>query len=395
MGRARAVRHVRAAARRCCSTPLIRPSSRSRPTAGSLSWNTVAESMFGRPRADVIGLSLAGAGVALDRRRQLAADRRPELASRLTVRRECEGVRAVDGSTFPALVVDPPMYQPKMAILQGIFRIVTDLTRQDGGSPRKLTLREARWQALVSRSADVASIAEPSEHRVTFVSPAVSRLFGWQPEEIVGQLGRSFVHPEDADRVAEALALVKADPSGHPTVEFRLLCADDSYRWVEETISNLIDEPPSQWPRGEYSGHSRPANRRGRPARLRARYRLIAETAQEGIWAVDTAGRTIYANQKLAELLGYSLDAIYAMREFRCRQPESRAELRQPDPLAAGRGARVLRDAAYVARRHRGRAADLGEPALRRRSLPRARSPWSPTSPPPGKPSASFAARHP
>ena len=69
------------------------------------------------------------------------------------------------------------------------------------------------------------------------------------------------------------------------------------------------------------------------------RYRLIAETAQEGIWAVDTAGHTMYANQKLAELLGYSLEAIYAMHEFDVAESETRAEFIRRTRWRQSRGA--------------------------------------------------------
>jgi PAS domain S-box-containing protein len=178
--------------------------------------------------------------------------------------------------------------------------LVTDLTGQVSPD-RDCELREARWRALVSLSTDVATIAEPLEDRVTHVSPVTGWLFGWQPGEMIGRLGRHFVHPDDADRMAEAVALVRADPGVHPTIEFRLLCGDGSYRWVEETLSNLIDDPAVQGVVANIRGihDRRVAEDALRPSE--ARYRLIAETAQEGIWAVDPAGRTMYANQKLAE----------------------------------------------------------------------------------------------
>jgi PAS domain S-box-containing protein len=36
-----------------------------------------------------------------------------------------------------------------------------------------------------------------------------------------------------------------------------------------------------------------------------ARFRRIVETSQEGIWQVDAEGQTVYANQRLADMLGY------------------------------------------------------------------------------------------
>jgi PAS domain S-box-containing protein len=41
-----------------------------------------------------------------------------------------------------------------------------------------------------------------------------------------------------------------------------------------------------------------------------ARYRTIVETAQEGIWLLDLAGKTQYANRRLTELLGLSPEAL-------------------------------------------------------------------------------------
>jgi len=44
-----------------------------------------------------------------------------------------------------------------------------------------------------------------------------------------------------------------------------------------------------------------------------ARYRLIAESAQEGIWAIDSAGSTLFANEAMAGLLGVPLRQLYAL----------------------------------------------------------------------------------
>ena len=41
-----------------------------------------------------------------------------------------------------------------------------------------------------------------------------------------------------------------------------------------------------------------------------AKYRQIVETAQEGIWVVDENDRTVFVNQKISEMLGYSIEEI-------------------------------------------------------------------------------------
>jgi PAS domain S-box-containing protein len=41
-----------------------------------------------------------------------------------------------------------------------------------------------------------------------------------------------------------------------------------------------------------------------------ARFRRIVETSQEGIWQIDADGKTVYANQRLADMLGYAPDEL-------------------------------------------------------------------------------------
>ena len=48
-------------------------------------------------------------------------------------------------------------------------------------------------------------------------------------------------------------------------------------------------------------------------ARSEAAYRRFVDTASEGIWAVDEDGATTFANARLAEMLGYTVDELLAM----------------------------------------------------------------------------------
>ena len=54
-----------------------------------------------------------------------------------------------------------------------------------------------------------------------------------------------------------------------------------------------------------------------------ARYRAIANTAREGIWTVDLAGRTQYANHRVPDVLGISLDTVYEKTAIAILDPHS------------------------------------------------------------------------
>lgn len=49
-----------------------------------------------------------------------------------------------------------------------------------------------------------------------------------------------------------------------------------------------------------------------------AKYRLIVETAAEGVWLIDAAGDTVFVNEKLADLIGYSAEELAGrpLRDF-------------------------------------------------------------------------------
>jgi PAS domain S-box-containing protein len=51
-------------------------------------------------------------------------------------------------------------------------------------------------------------------------------------------------------------------------------------------------------------------------------YRRIVETTQEGIWVLDTQSKTTYANQRLADMLGYSVDELIGRSIFDFAPPE-------------------------------------------------------------------------
>ncbi len=55
-----------------------------------------------------------------------------------------------------------------------------------------------------------------------------------------------------------------------------------------------------------------------------ARYRSIADTAREGIWTVDVAGRTQYANLRVADVLGLTLEDVHRTTVPELLDPQGR-----------------------------------------------------------------------
>jgi PAS domain S-box-containing protein len=109
------------------------------------------------------------------------------------------------------------------------------------------TLREhhehgADWhRTLVEEVNDLATVVD-TDGTITYVSPAVTRILGYDPDELIGNEGYEFVHPEDRERNADALEAVLSNPSESETVEVRFRHANGSWRWIEATIRNRLDD---------------------------------------------------------------------------------------------------------------------------------------------------------
>ncbi|MEW6490990.1 MAG: PAS domain S-box protein [Cyanobacteriota bacterium] len=60
-----------------------------------------------------------------------------------------------------------------------------------------------------------------------------------------------------------------------------------------------------------------------------ARYRQIVETSYEGIWTIDSQGRTDFVNQRMAQMLGYTVEQMLGRSVFDFMDEEARFEAEQ------------------------------------------------------------------
>ncbi|NUE01849.1 PAS domain-containing sensor histidine kinase [Halorubraceae archaeon YAN] len=113
---------------------------------------------------------------------------------------------------------------------------------EEDTTPREKDKHGADWyRTLVEEVNDLATVVDP-DGTITYVSPAVTRVLGYDPDDLIGHEGYEFVHPEDRERNADALETVLSDPSESETVEVRFCHADGSWRWIEGTMRNRLDD---------------------------------------------------------------------------------------------------------------------------------------------------------
>src|SRR5439155_112918 len=78
---------------------------------------------------------------------------------------------------------------------------------------------------------------------ITYESPAVERVLGYQAEDRIGQSAIDAVHPDDRVRIGRLFLTVAHRPNAEASAELRVRHADGSWRSIEAVVKNLVDDP--------------------------------------------------------------------------------------------------------------------------------------------------------
>lgn len=178
---------------------------------------------------------------------------------------------------------------------------------------------------MIRYASDIITVLEP-DGTIRYESPSIERILGYLPEELIGRSAFDYIHPNDLDRVVEALAEALKIPGASLTpVEYRFRHADGSWRHLESVGNNLTDDPAV----AGFVVNSRDVTGKVLAEealqKSEARFRALFEQAAVGMTHVTLEGRLLKVNEKLCETAGYAREELLRL-DFR--------EIVHPDDLA-------------------------------------------------------------
>src|SRR5690606_14532164 len=175
-------------------------------------------------------------------------------------------------------------------------------------------------------ASDIITILDP-EGVVRYQSPAITRVLGYAPDELVGENVLTYLPPEDVAPTAEALSRVTAQPGTSVTAEFRFRHKDGTWRDLEGVGTTLSPASPAE---GVVVNSRDITERKAAERALReseALKRGIVASALDCIISVDSDGRVVEFNPAAERTFGYRAEDVMGkpMAEF-IVPPRLRAE---------------------------------------------------------------------
>ena len=150
-------------------------------------------------------------------------------------------------------------------------------THASSQTEKVLRQNERSSRPLIEDSSEIIALLN-AENIVTYVSPSITSILGYTPDEIEGCFARVLVHPDDLDTMQWVLGEIRQSPGKSLHAEYRLRCKDGSWRWLEGSGTNLLQVPGI----GAIVGTFRPITKR----KLAPRSHLSEMSAAERLSAI-------------------------------------------------------------------------------------------------------------
>ena len=93
---------------------------------------------------------------------------------------------------------------------------------------------------MLAEESSAFTMRTDASSTVEWISPSVTAVLGWLPEELIGGNGLDFVHPDDL--AAFSVGALRVGPGEKVTTRGRGRAADGSDRWVSQVTTPYYDD---------------------------------------------------------------------------------------------------------------------------------------------------------
>ena len=200
-----------------------------------------------------------------------------------------------------------------------LFGTVQDITERKRAE-EALRQSEEYHRTLLDNAMEAIAVVD-SSGTVLYESPSYKHVLGRNAEDQVGVSSWDLIHPDDLPNVAKVFEEMLRNPGSTAQAEVRSLHDDGSYRTLEVTGRNLLDDPVVH---GIVANFRDVTERKQTEEALRTserRFRRLAEDMNDG-YCVLLGARIVFANSRVAEMFGYTPDEVIGKAIHELLPPE-------------------------------------------------------------------------
>lgn len=274
--------------------------------------NKKAETLVARSRKELIGIHQTD----LHPKRQYekarySFDQNTSEAFSTTIYKELDIIRS-DGTTIPVEINPSVVEIDDEKYVFGIFRDIT-LQKQ---AEQALKESEEKFKCLFAASPDAILLADIQTGVIVDANSSAEFLFEMPVEKIIG-LHQTDLHPKS--EIEKAKKAFKNRPVKDervpPPLEIEILTAKQTSKCTE-IRGSIIKISNKEYVLGTFRDISERKRAEINLKQSEYQYRTLIESMQEGVWRIDKYGNTVFVNQAMENILGYTTNEMFGKHLF-------------------------------------------------------------------------------
>jgi PAS domain S-box-containing protein len=236
---------------------------------------------------------------------------------------ELEIVEKTEGITSYGYVVKNSGETVLLASIQMAFRLCE--------ANKQIYENETKQRTMLSNISDVISIIDHDGIN-RYTSSNVEKWFGWKPEQLTGKSILDTLHPDDLDSVMNCLKKLSAQNGTAAEIECRCLCSDGSYKMVEVTVVNLLNDRSINGYLVNYHDISEKTRKDKVLHDHKEMLSMILNNIPQSVFWKDAEGKYLGCNRVFAETIGLdSPEMIKGLTDYDLPWPGEEADAYRSD----------------------------------------------------------------
>ena len=277
--------------------------------------NRAMAAMLGYPDAELIGIAYMELVAPHDREAQMRRRSAREAGSNAVQQYDLHMVRKDGRQLLCQVRADAVQYRGDIAST-GLVRDITEERRQQAA----LKEAEQRYRELFEQS-PAGLFRTSMKGAILEVNPQLAQMLGYDsPDELKQRRSMLDLYADPAERDGILRRLASGD--GLDNYETQVVGRDGQRLWVSGSVRVMRPEDGSE-PLFSGSVLDINARRRAEEELLRSelKYRTLVEHSQVGVF-ISRGERYVYANRRLAEMLGYGEEELLQIKLHHLVAPE-------------------------------------------------------------------------